>query len=336
MMGIFIVIGIVLYIVIAIDIIQTTLSMQGGGWITSRASHLFWRFFLLLSGRNGKSRILGHAGYLLLIAIVFSWVISLWASFTLVLYGMPGAIVESSTKIPAGFWELVYYSGFSLSTLGMGDYIATTSLVKLITSFYSFTGLILLTMSVTYFVPVLDAVIVQRKLGVKLRSLGESPQTIILNAWDGESFERFINKVEGISDLILKYTQQHRAYPVVHYFHNTDPDTAVILQLARLYEALQILRYQLPQEISPAAEDLKPLVVAFHNYFKVITEVTRIDVEKEEPGCANITWLKESKLIASNANSIDFTKGEINQRKFFSSLVLNDGWNWGFIDPKSS
>ncbi len=36
-MEIFIMIGVLLCVFIAIDILQTTLSMQGGGWITSKA-----------------------------------------------------------------------------------------------------------------------------------------------------------------------------------------------------------------------------------------------------------------------------------------------------------
>ena len=335
-MEIFIVIGVLLYVVIAIDILQTTLSMQGGGWITSRASHLFWKVLLSISGRNGRSWLLGHTGYLLLTSIVFSWVISLWASLTFILYGIPGAIVESTTKIPADFGELVYYSGYSLSTLGMGDYVATTNIAKLITSFYSFTGLILLTMSVTYFVPVLDAVIVQRQLGVKLRSLGESPQTIIINGWNGKNFDRLINKIEGISDLIIKYSQQHRAYPVVHYFHNTDPDTAVILQLARLYEALQILSCQVSEDIKPAAEDLKPLKVAYKNYFKVIKQVTHFSFDSKEPAWANIAWLQESQLVPEDLKKLELADMEKDQRVFFNSLILLDGWSWENVDPKSS
>jgi len=35
--------GILLYIVTVIDIIQTTISMQGGGWLTGRLSNMFWK-----------------------------------------------------------------------------------------------------------------------------------------------------------------------------------------------------------------------------------------------------------------------------------------------------
>ncbi|WP_026935290.1 potassium channel family protein [Christiangramia echinicola] len=334
-MEIFLIIGIFLYISIAIDILQTTLSMQGGGWLTSRISHLFWKFFLLISGRNGKSKILGHAGYILLTSIVFVWVFFLWASFTFILYAYPGAVEASSSKIPADFWQLVYYAGFSISTLGMGDYIPTSNFVKILTSFYSFTGLILLTMSVTYFIPVLSAVIEQRKLGVKLSALGNSPQEIVLNAWNGNNFERLTNKIDGISDSIVKYSQQHRAYPVIHYFHSIDPETTVILQLARLFEALHIIRYKVPEDTSPPLEDLRPLIIAFQNYFKVVSQVTHFSIKDANPKKANINRLYELKLIPEKSEIL-LPDHETKHRRLFSTLIYFDGWSWGEVDPKKS
>ena len=335
-MEIYLILGIVLFISIAIDILQTTLSMQGGGWLTSRTSHFFWKCLFYISGKNGRSAILGHAGYLLLASIVVVWVLFLLFSFTFILFAFPGVVVESSTKIPADFLQILYYAGFSISTLGMGDFIPTTDWVKILTIFYSFTGLILLTMSVTYFIPVLSAVIEQRKLGVRLSTLGNSPQEIVLNSWNGNDFSRLLNKVDGISDSIVKYSQQHRAYPVIHYFHNTDPGTTVILQLARLYDALHIIKHQVPYSQSPSEEDLRPLDVAFQNYFKVISEVTHIQIENSEPNLAELNKLYDAKLIQRTNADAGLSDTVHKHRKFFNSLIYMDGWSWSEVDPKKS
>lgn len=335
-MELFLFLGIFLFISIAIDIIQTTLSMQGGGWLTSRTSHITWKILFWLSGKEGRSKILGHAGYLLLVSIVFVWVLFLWASFTFILYGLPGTVIDSSTKIPADFLQLIYYAGFSISTLGMGDLVPATDLGRILTTFYSFTGLILLTMSVTYFIPVLSAVIEQRKLGVRLSSLGNSPQEIVLNSWNGNDFKRLINKIDGISDSIVKYSQQHRAYPVIHYFHNTDPDTTVILQLARLYEALQILFVQVEENSRPSEADLRPLRVAFQNYFKVISEVTHFQVQDPEPELSRINSLQKAKLVKEDSLLPAIPKEFQRGRKFFNTILYLDGWTWNEVDPKNS
>jgi len=335
-MEIYLVIGILLYLSIVMDILQTTLSMQGGGWLTSRFSHYFWKFFLWISGRNGKSRVLAHAGYFLLISIVLIWVILLWLSLIFIFYSHPGAILDSTTKIPANLWQISYYSGYTLSTLGMGDYTASADVWRIITSIYSFTGLIILTMSVTYFIPVLSAVIDQRKLGISLSTLGSSPEEIVLSGWDGKNFDRLVGKIDEISDSIIKYSQQHRAYPVIHYFHNNKEKNAIILQLARLYEALLIISDNVKEEIRPENEDLKPLLVAYENYFEVIAEVTHIKLLDSSPQAAVTPRLIEKELISENISIKNYSEDISRKRLFFKTLVRQDGWSWEQVNTKSS
>ncbi|MCB7481493.1 potassium channel family protein [Christiangramia sediminis] len=335
-MEIYLIIGVILYVSIVLDIIQTTLSMQGGGWLTSRFSHLFWKLFLAVSGRNGKSKILAHAGYILLISIVLTWVVFLWASLVLILYSHPGAIVDSTTKIPATFGQISYYSGYTLSTLGMGDYIASADIWRMITSLYSFTGLILLTMSVTYFIPVLSAVIDQRKLGISLSTLGSSPQEILIRSWNGENFDSLINKVDGISDSLIKYSQQHRAYPVIHFFHNNKEESTIILQLARLYEALLIISEKVKTEIRPENKHIYPLEVAYDNYFEVITEVTHIGPDQSAPTVSKTDKLIEKELVSQFHKEAKSSEKVSRNRKIFKALIRQDGWDWSQVDIKSS
>ncbi|MCM4156618.1 potassium channel family protein [Gramella sp. AN32] len=335
-MNIFSILGIIIYLLIVIDVIQTTLSMQGAGWLTSRFSHIFWKGFLNLSGKNGSSKILSHAGYILLIFIVLIWVVSLWSSMVLMLYSNPGAIIESSTKMAAGFWQVVYYSGFTLSTLGMGDFIPAGDVWRILTSIYSFTGLILLTMSVTYFIPVLSAVIEQQKLGISLSTLGSTPQEIVLNSWNKKDFKRLIDKIDDISDSIIKYSQQHRAYPVIHYFHNPKQKNNVVLQLARLYEAMIIITDKIKKENQPAAEDIQPLIIAFENYFETISEVTHISLVKETPPAVSIQILKKRSMVLEDSANIIVADSIKEKRRFFKTLVAQDGWEWDEVDKKSS
>lgn len=334
-MAILMIIGIILYITIVLDILQTTLSMQGGGWLTSKFSHQFWEFLLVISGRNGKSKILAHGGYFLLISIVLIWVLFLWISLVCILYSQPGAIIDSTTKAAANIWQIIYYSGFTLSTLGMGDYVASGDVWRLLTSIYSFTGLILLTMSVTYFIPVLSAVIDQRKLGITLSTLGSSPEEIVLTSWNGKDFEPLIKKVDDLSNSIIKYSQQHRAYPVIHYFHNSKEKNAIILQLARLYEALVIILNEVPENKRPEYQKIKPLVIAYDNYFEVLSEVTHMTLEKSGPPFPGIKKLLDAELIINLKK--DYSSNQIEQnRRTFKTLVRQDGWNWNLVDAKKS
>lgn len=323
--------GIILYFITALDVFQTTLSMQGGGMLTSRLSHWFWTLLLKLSGGDGRKKILSHAGYFLLISIMLTWVLLLWTSFSLLLLSDSASIVNSTTKQAADIVEKIYYAGFTLSTLGIGDYIASSNLWRIVSGVYSFTGLILLTMSVTYFIPVLSAVIEQRKLGIRLSNLGSSPEEILLNSWNGKDFSRFEKLVGNISESIVHHSQNHRAYPVIHYFHNWKENNAVILQLARLNEALYLFRFEIDQNKGPEELKLKPLEVALENYREVITEVTHIKILEEAPPYASTQKLEKQGIFLHSRDSISVSKKVIETRKLFKTLVRQDGWNWDLV-----
>ena len=323
---IYLLIGILIYIGVVLDILRTTLSMQGGGWFTSRFSHTFWQILLKISGKDGNSKLLSKAGFALLVAIILIWVISLYSSMVFLLYSSPESVINSSTKIPADLWEKMYYAGYVLSTLGIGDFIASNNYWRFITILYSFTGLILITMSVTYFIPVLSAVIKQRKLGINLSTLGNSPQHIILNGWNGKNFDFLVNQLQTFAADILEHNQNHRAYPVIHYFHNHKKKYAIILQIARLNEAVFILQNSLvsPHKICPNKSS--SIATALNNYIEVIEEVSHLDITyKNHPYQSETYLLKDLEFFNEQSTYSDQMQGN---RLVFLKLVEQDGWEW--------
>ncbi len=322
-----IILGTLIYLGIVVDILTTTLSMQGGGWFTSRFSHLFWNMMLQISGKNGKSKLLARAGFFLLIIIILIWVGLLTLSFFFLLQSDIDSIVNSS-KIPGSVLDKLYYAGFVLSTLGIGDFMASNNLWRIVTDIYSFTGLILITMSVTYFIPVLSAIIKQRKLGINLSSLGTSPQEIVLNAWNGKDYEVFKLQLLSFSDALLEHNQNHRAYPVIHYFHNSDKEHAIILQIARLNEAVYILERELKPEETLPKQVLSSIRTALDNYINVVEEVSHIKVQKELPKPPAIFQLEEKGVLQDSTREINFSKDIQHNRRVFLSLIKMDGWKW--------
>jgi len=322
-----IILGAVIYLGIVIDILTTTLSMQGGGWLTSRFSHIFWNLILKVSGKNGNSKLLAHAGFFLLILFILIWVSFLTLSLFLLLQADVDSIVNSS-KIPASTIEKLYYAGFVLSTLGIGDFMASNNLWRIVTDVYAFTGLILITMSVTYFIPVLSAIIKQRKLGINLSSLGSSPQEIVLNIWKGKDHEFFKFQLLSLSDALLEHNQNHRAYPVIHYFHNNDKEHAIILQIARLNEAVYILENCLKPEYMLPEQMLTSTRTALDNYIKVIKDVSHLKVKKEAPKSSLKNQLEDKKMLQSTMQEIEFPKNIQDNRRAFLTLIERDGWKW--------
>ena len=333
MMFLFMLIGPLLYLGVLIDIIKTTLSMQGGGWLTSSVSHTIWNFAFSLARGNPKSRILDHIGYTLLVLIVIIWVVLLWLSFFVLLQSTPDSVVNTTTHIPATTWQKLYYAGFVLSTMGTGDFIASTNLWRMVSDVYAVSGLIFITMSITYFIPVLSAVIKQRELSIGLNSLGRTPFEILNNGWNGRNFNRFIKQTSKFSKSISKHSQNHRAYPVIHFFHNPEPNSSIILQLTKLYEALLILQNGVKKDNLPHPQEIAPLKDSLENYLEVVQDVSRLKVRNEIPPKIYRNSLNEGDFV--EPSEVELSAENQKKRIVFLKLLKNAGWDWKIIYNKN-
>jgi hypothetical protein len=320
--------GIVIYIAVISDIVITTLTMKGGGWMTSRLCHWLWRLALNICGRNGRSKALTHTGYLLLVIIVLAWVVMLNVSFSLVLMGQIDSIIDATTKLPTTGWEKVYYSGYVLSTLGIGDYVASTNTWRLVTNLYAFTGLIFITMSVTYFISVLSAVIKQRKLGISISGLGDNPQEVILNAWNGQNFNFLKFQLLNLSDALVDHNQNHRAYPIIHYFHNNKRKNAVVLQIAKLNEVVYLFQEYIEKELTLNKSELLSILSALNNYKEVIGDVTKVKIIQNSSVSTPIDKLIDKNLLVDNFEQIELNDAMHENRIVYQSLIEQDGWQW--------
>lgn len=226
--------GVLLFLFTAMDITKTTLSTRGGGLLTNAVARSVRACFFVAAGRRGESRLLEYSGQCVLLAVLASWILALWASLFLVLASSPGSVISSNTRMPADLWETLYYAGFTLSTLGVGDYVAAGDGWRVLSSAAAFCGLTFITAAITYIVPVLSAVNLQNQLGLLINSLGRSPQELLINSWNGADFSGFYDNADKLRELLVQHTLNHRAYPVIHCFHNCDAQRSVVPALVIL------------------------------------------------------------------------------------------------------
>ncbi|MBJ7881642.1 potassium channel family protein [Gelidibacter salicanalis] len=324
-------VGALLYFGVISDIIMTTLTVKGGGWMTSKISHWLWNVFFVLSGRNGKSSLLTHAGYVLLVTVMMVWVIALNSSFILILMSETDAIINSTTKLPADIWQKIYYSGFVLSTLGLGDYIPSSNFWRIVTILFSFTGLIFITMSITYFIPVLSAVIKKRKLGIELSSLGDSPQDIVINAMSVNDFDHFKFHMLTLSSDLVEHSENHKAYPVIHFFHNNNKENAIILQIAKLNEAIYIIKNYVNTDVEANIRLLSNMESAINNYIEVVIEVGSAQLKDYNVDKIKMNELKRKGLLKPNLQNKKPDKKMQRRQSVLYTLIKYDGWEWNDV-----
>lgn len=329
---VFLVLGVLLFLLTIVDITKTTLSTRGGGTITNTVSRTVWRCFFAAAGRRGESRLLEYAGQCVLLLVLVAWIVCLWLSLFLMLASDPGSVVNGTTKVASNLWDKLYYAGFTLSTLGVGDYVASSEGWRVLTSAAAFCGLTFITAAITYIVPVLSAVSLQNQLSLLIASMGRTPQEIVVNSWNGSDFSHFYDNVSDLRQMLVEHTLNHHSYPVIRCFHNRHASKNVIPAVATLDEALRMLdrvskdvpQDHLKRRMLGEAVD-RHIEMQHANYLGGIRS-------KGQPPKVDVTPLNMAAIPLkpdSDLNSQDDDKSK--RRALLSALLEADGWQWEHI-----
>ena len=168
------IIGSVLLIAIIYDFFFTTLSISGAGFISRGISLLSYKIIQFCSRVIGR-RAYSYSGLIVNLSIFFTWLIVVWIGLFFLYSSNPEAITNSQGRI-ANNIERLYFTGYVLSTLGMGNFYSTTNNLEVLSSIFSFFGFIFFTSSITYFLSVSSAVINKRTLARSIELFGKTPK----------------------------------------------------------------------------------------------------------------------------------------------------------------
>ena len=321
---VFLILGILLFLITATDITKTTLSTRGGGTITNTVSRSVWLFFFALAGRRGEAKLLEYAGQCVLLLVLLTWIACLWLSLFLMLASDPASVINGTTKTAADLWETFYYAGFTLSTLGVGDFAASNDAWRVLTSAAAFCGLTLITAAITYIVPVLSAVSLQNQLGLLISSMGRTPQEILVNSWNGSDFSRFYDNASDIRQMLVEHTLNHHAYPVIRCFHKSDACKNVIPAIATLEAVLRLLDH-VNAEVPQDRLKRRMLECAMDQYVLMQRSSSMGWERKDMPHRLDAALLSEAG-IPLKGNKV--AEGNADRSGVISGLLQADGWSW--------
>ncbi|MDZ7660523.1 MAG: potassium channel family protein [Fodinibius sp.] len=247
----------------------------------------------------------------------------------------PASVVEAGTGTAAGAFTKLYFSGYTLSTLGMGDYIPGTKAWQVVTSVFSFAGFIFITTAMTYLMSLTNAVTHKKKLALFISNLGDSPEEIVLNSYLGRKPALLMDRIPVLQDMINSHNQNHFAHPAVHYFHSSAKKESFSINLANLNEAIIIITYFIKYD-SAVEKELrllqdaiaKFLVTASHHYKPITKTALRDTPALESLGRQGIPTIDEPILSSADWQNIERRRAQL------TGLLQSNGWNWQHIFAK--
>lgn len=322
--------GCALVVLVFVDALVTTLFVaKGAGPLTRRFAGLLWRGLLRFHRRDSHARWLTVGGPVLLIATVMAWVIALWAGWVLVFLGSH-AVVNDSSGAPAGLVDVVYFTGFLVFTLGTGDFVAVAPLWRLVTDVAAFSGLFLVTLSITYLISVVSAVVSRRTLAIHVSALGDSAAQILTLGWNGERFSPELSQqLVTLTDKVTTIAEQHLAYPVLHYFHTPDRSTSAPIGLAHLEDAMLMLTYAVAPAARPDTAAVRPLRTVIDRYVTTASATSALPEPGEPPPVPSLRPLSATTIpVVAETEFQQSVAKEAQRRKALCRLVHGDGWSW--------
>ena len=328
----FFVLGALLLLLVLADLLWTTMG-AGGGPVTKRVTSLLWGIALRIHHQWPSHRFLSVAGVGVFLFAVMLWIMLLWVGWLLVFTSSTEAVVSAQTKVPADVWERVYFTGFTIFTLGTGDYQPVGRFWQVFTALASFSGLFLVTFSITYVLPVVQAATHKRHLAVYISSLGQSAQAILIHCWNGQNFNSLAQHLTSITSDIAQLEQRHLTYPVLHYFHAKQRPEGIAISLSALDEALTILEYGIEPSARLEEGTFRPVRQVITEFLETLSSIY-IDSEDETPPPPALAPLRERGLPVVSDSAFEACVARLEKRRrLLKALVCNDGWSWDTSKP---
>lgn len=252
-----------------VDLLWTTLWVEGGaGPLTSRLMSATWRA-LKRVGAN-RPRFLSLSGPLILVLGLVTWIMLLWFGWTFVFAGGEESLIDTRDTGPISWTERFYFVGYSLFTLGNGDFTPADGVWQIATGVTTASGMLFVTLSVTYILNVLGAVTQKRSLAGSINGLGRRSGEILQTSWDGDAFRGLEVPLNSIATQLDELTANHKAYPILHYFYTPQPSQTPATNITVLDETLTVLRFGVPERSRPGQVALSQARSSVRNYLDTL------------------------------------------------------------------
>lgn len=316
-----------------LDVVWSTLSTSGGGFLTRKMSHWLWQLALVVHRRVNSQRLLEASAPAIVLAVVGIWILLLWCGWTLIFSASPEAVIDATHRLPATLSDRIYFVGSTLFTLGIGDFVPGMPRWRVLTALASINGLFTVTLAITYVIPVVSAATAKRQLALFIHSLGDTASAIVANGWNGRDFAGLEPQLAQIAPMLLLHSERHLVYPVLHYFHPVESEAVLSTKIVALDDAVTLLTHCVREDVRPAENVLRALRYAQDVFLRRVQHhfATRRDEVPGVPGLDSVRAAGVPLLEPTNLHRVFEDASE--RREWLSGLLYSDGWNPPNSDP---
>ncbi|PGF18215.1 hypothetical protein CP556_03615 [Natrinema sp. CBA1119] len=319
--------GILLLAAVVADLLWTTLWVEGGaGPLTSWLMAATWSGFRRVGDRG--SRLLTLSGPSILVVGLVTWLVLLWAGWTLVFASAEYPLIDTVDGSPISWSDRIYYTGYTIFTLGIGDLVPREGPWQIATTLATASGMLFVTLSVTYVLSVLDAVTQKRSFASSVSGLGDQSDGILRTSWNGEEFDGLALSLNELTSQLNTLTANHKAYPILHYFHSGQTERAPVTSVALLDETLTLLRFGVPERDRPSDTIVRNARASVDSYLGTLDDAF-IDPADRSPPAPSLEPLRDADVPTVSDGAFDASVADLRERRrLLLALVESDVRQW--------
>lgn len=321
----YLVIGVVLLVGTIVDILWTTLWPDGGaGPLAGRLSTGIWRATRWVGRFWNRAKSLG--GPAVLVGTLLMWITLLWAGWVFLFASDEGSLNPSS-GLEVTWSGRIYFVAYSMFTMGNGDFKPAMGWWQIATSLTTATGMVIVTLSVTYVLSVVSAVAQKRSFAASVTGLGRRPEEFVVHAWNGRDFHSLDLTLNSLSSQLALLADQHKTFPVLHYFHAAERTNASAVAVAVLDEALTVIDAGTP-DVDRNDVTLRSARSSVDGYLSTLRSAYLTPAEQPPP-VPDLEPLRAAGIPTVDDREFQAQVGEIRERRCaLLGVVRGDAWEW--------
>lgn len=241
--------GTALILLAIADIFLTVLYARSGtGIVSPRIHQHVWRAMVrAVRGRSHRvQRLLSFGGPLMMVLSVVTWSAMLLFGSALIIWPMLGSDIQASSgPTPTSFGAALYFAGYSLTTLGVGDLVPRSDSIRLLTILLAVVGFSVVTLTLTYFMSVYSALVRRNVVSQTLHHVsggsGNSAD-VVAALGPGGTFDQGRSQITTIASGVLDIVESNEAYPVLQYFRMNRSQYAVARIALLVLDSASLIR----------------------------------------------------------------------------------------------
>ena len=323
------ILGILILLLGLLEGLWTTIWVDGNSSpFTGRFTTWIWKTFRLLVPKK-NNKLLSLSGPTILATTVFSWIFFIWLGWTLILFSDPNSLkVPGSTDFVVEFTDAGWYAAYVMFTVGNGDFLPTDGGWQIVSSLIAFTGMGMVTLSITYILQVISAVANKRAFASSVTSIGKTAEEFVLKQWTGDDFGAIELQLNSLSNQLATINEQHLAFPILHYYHAARVEKTQDVAIAVLDDALNIIKLGMKDEKLPAETILSSARESISSFLTTVSKAFIGPAEKTPPK-PDLEMLRKKKVpVISNEEFEKNLQKEEKRRKLIFGLIQNGAWQW--------